>query len=211
MDQHTHWNNYHAAGKHAVSSQELNEFAKEVASYFSVPVNIIELGCGSGSDAAYFAQQGHRVTAIDFSEAAITRDEQEYGAIPHLSFQVLDMRSGTLPFETESFDGVYARLSLHYYPHTVTKQLFQNIHRILTQGGVLAFMCKSTDDPLYGKGRLLEKDMFENEGHIRHFFDEDYTRSLLAGFHIKKLESKQEDLYGEPSAYIKVIARRLRT
>ena len=119
------------------------------------------------------------------------------------------MSNGTLPFQTDEFDGVYARLSLHYYPDQINRLLFQDIHRVLKIGGRLAFLCKSTDDPLYGKGQQLEKNMFENKGHVRHFFDESYTNTLLGGYHTERLEMRKENLYGEPSADVKVMAQRV--
>lgn len=122
---------------------------------------------------------------------------------------MVDMNNGTLPFQADGFDGVYARLSLHYYPDHITRLLFQEIHHILKRGGRLAFLCKSTDDPLYGKGQQLEKNMFENKGHVRHFFDENYTKILLGGYHTERLKKRKEDLYGDPSAYMEVIAQKV--
>lgn len=52
---------------------------------------ILVLGCGSGNDAAYFAEQGHIVTAVDFSREAIETAKKKYGHIPHLHFVELDI------------------------------------------------------------------------------------------------------------------------
>jgi SAM-dependent methyltransferase len=209
MNQRTLWNNIHAGGEHAVYSQVPSEFAEEAVSFFPERAAIIELGCGFGADAAFFAQQNRLVTATDLSDVAIERDEREYSHVSGLTFQVLDMGDGTLPFQSSEFDGVYARLSLHYYPDKITKQLFQDIRRILKLGGHLAFMCKSIDDPLFGKGQQLEENMFDNGGHIRHFFDENYVKTLLGGYRIIKLENKRDALYGRPSAYIEVVAQKI--
>ena len=102
------------------------------------------------------------------------------------------MNNGTLPFQADGSDGVYARLSLLDYPDHITRLLFQEIHHILKRGGRLAFLCKSTDDPLYGKGQQLEKNMFENKGHVRHFFDENYTKILLGGYHTERLKKEKK-------------------
>lgn len=47
---------------------------------------ILVLGCGRGHDAAWFAQAGHLVTAVDFSEEAIARAKELYGHLPDLTF-----------------------------------------------------------------------------------------------------------------------------
>lgn len=47
-------------------------------------------GCGYGHDAAYFAKQGHIVTAIDISPNAIEKAKSLYGHIDNLEFVVAD-------------------------------------------------------------------------------------------------------------------------
>ncbi len=209
MDQRTLWNALHRDGFLAAYSQTPTEFAREAASFFPDHAKIIELGCGFGADAAFFAQQGCSVIATDFSDVVVARNRREHNNVPGLDFQVVDMSDGSLPFQADGFDGVYARLSLHYYLDQITRLLFQDIHRVLKRGGRLAFMCKSTNDPLYGKGQQLEKNMFENKGHVRHFFDESYAKTLLDGYYTERLEKREESLYGNPSAYIKIIAQKM--
>jgi len=51
--------------------------------------------------------------------------------------------------------------------------------------------------------------MFAIKGHVRHFFNEDYAKTLLAGYHIEILEKRKEKLYGDLSAYMKVIAQKI--
>jgi ubiquinone/menaquinone biosynthesis C-methylase UbiE len=113
-----------------------------------------------------------------------------------------------LPVGDADFDGVYARLSLHYFSDEATKAVFREIARVLTKGGLLAFMCKSVDDPLYGKGRRIAEHIFESH-HIRHFFSAAYARECMAPyFEVIKLENVRGELYGEDSAYVKAIALR---
>jgi SAM-dependent methyltransferase len=104
-----------------------------------------------------------------------------------------------------SFDVVYARLSLHYFDDAATRRVFQHIARVLRPAGLLAFMCKSTDDPLYGNGVALEPHVFES-AHRRHFFSEAYVHSLLTGrWQEPQITSRSGDLYGSPSSWIEVI------
>jgi SAM-dependent methyltransferase len=48
------------------------------------------LGAGAGHDAAYLANQGHFVTAVDFSPAAIGHAKTQYPETPNLKYQVAD-------------------------------------------------------------------------------------------------------------------------
>lgn len=54
---------------------------------------VLVLGCGSGNDAAFLAQQGHLVTAVDVSEEAIRRAQEKYGHIKNLQLICTDVFS----------------------------------------------------------------------------------------------------------------------
>jgi SAM-dependent methyltransferase len=54
------------------SRRQPSDFAGWVADR-ETPSDLVDLGCGAGGDAAYFALQGYRVTAIDFAPAALHR------------------------------------------------------------------------------------------------------------------------------------------
>lgn len=49
------------------------------------------LGCGSGNDAAHWAEQGHIVTAFDFSSEAIKRAQEKYAHVKNLEFVQADV------------------------------------------------------------------------------------------------------------------------
>ncbi len=52
---------------------------------------ILILGCGEGHDAALFAEAGHVVTAIDFSEEAIARAKRNYAQYDNIQFICQDI------------------------------------------------------------------------------------------------------------------------
>jgi SAM-dependent methyltransferase len=67
---------------------------------------ILVAGCGAGHDAAWWAQAGHIVTAIDFSHEAIARAQERYGHLSNLKFQQADVFQ--LPANTDGkFDLVF--------------------------------------------------------------------------------------------------------
>lgn len=118
--------------------------------------------------------------------------------------------SKSFPFPDNDSNVVYARLSLHYFTDKITRQIFSNIFRVLIPDGYFCFICKSIEDPLSGQGTQIESDMYERDGHVRHFFSKEYTKSLLQNhFRTEKIEIGDEKFYGRESAFIKVIARSL--
>jgi ubiquinone/menaquinone biosynthesis C-methylase UbiE len=185
-----------------------SRFAVRVAGMLLPGSTLLELGCGPGDDSAYFARAGHRVLAADFASAALTGARREHASASGPDFLLLDMRA-PLPVQDHCCDAVYARLSLHYFTDAVTRGVFAEIRRVLRPGGLLAFICKSTSDPLYGQGEAVEPDMFLRHGKVRHFFSEAYARELLTpGFHITELSSGPEQVYGGMSDIVTAIARR---
>lgn len=201
------WNNAHKSEKIFSSTTKQTDFAETVLQYFKKNSKVLDLGCGLGEDAAIFARAGHDVIATDFAEVAIQKNSQRLKGVTNLHFTVLDIGED-FPYSDNEFDVVYARLSLHYFTDKKTREVFSEIHRVLKPNGLLCFVCKSTNDKLHGKGTEIEKDMFKENGHVRHFFSEEYARSLLEKhFAIKKLIIEDKKTYTRDASLIKVIAQ----
>lgn len=203
-DQQTHWSKLYA---HDFPLTGSSDFVRAIAPILLDRSHVLELGCGSGDDAKYLSKFGHEVTACDFVEAVISRNRERFCDKEGLTFRVM-RTDEPFPNADDTFDVVYAHLTLHYFRHDVTKAIFDEILRVLGPGGVLAFACKSDQDPLYGQGTMIEPDMFELNGHVRHFFSEAYARQCLAGtFVIEHLAMRSVELYGKMSSVVEVIAR----
>jgi SAM-dependent methyltransferase len=205
------WNDIHRRYTTVQSSQQPTDFAQQVIALIPDRGAVLDLGCGFGNDSAFFAAHGHVVVGLDFSEVAIQHNAKLYAVIPHLRFERHDIVT-PLPFPDGAFSLVYARLSLHYFSDTVTRSVYREIHRVLQAGGLVAFMCKSIDDPLYGQGEQIEEDMYSLHGHIRHFFSEAYARACLQpGYSIQQITSNRGELYGQQSAYVMAVAHKVDT
>ena len=205
-DQKKFWDKMHHDGEASHYSNTPTEFAEEVMQIIKPSSKMLELGCGVGNDSVAFAKRGYTILATDFSDVAIQKNSERCKDISGLTFETLDI-SQEFRLSDNEYDVVYARLSLHYFTNVTTKKIFSEIKRVLKPDGYICFLCKSIDDPLYGKGIEIEKDMYEFEGHVRHFFSEEYIKTLLKeNFRIEKIESGDDTFYGSDSAYIKVIA-----
>jgi SAM-dependent methyltransferase len=145
---------------------------------------VLELGCGTGNDAARLAREGYAVAAIDVSTEAITRASARFGSMVH--FVAADMTQ-RLPFADEGFDAVMSNVAMHMFPDDVTRTLFAEVGRLVRRGGLLLFHVNALEDrPLRARSlraRELEPDyVVEESGQTMHFFAEAYLRELLGGW-----------------------------
>lgn len=206
-DQNLHWNRlYTGAGE--VRDTQPSAFARFSAARLPRGTTMLELGCGAGVDARWFARRGCTVTATDFSPIVVGRNQHHPDNPPDVTYRVVDS-SAPLPFPDGHFDAVYAHLSLHYFPRDTTLAIFEEIRRVLRPGGAVMFLCKSTADPLHGQGEELEPDMYLRDGHVRHFFSDQLVHDCLAdAFRDPLIDHGTTAFHGrESSAWIRVIAR----
>lgn len=145
---------------------------------------ILELGCGTGNDAARLATEGYSVTALDLSNEAIAQAQRKFGSLA--TFLVADMTQ-PLAFPDASFDAVMSNVAMHMFPDEVTRAVFAQVERLVRPAGLFLFHVNSLEDrPLRARNlpaRELEPDFVAEEtGQTMHFFSEDYLRELLPGW-----------------------------
>lgn len=113
---------------------------------------VLVAGSGTGNDAAWFAEHGHIVTAIDFSEEAIVRAQKKYGHLPDLKFLRSDVFN--LPQEMSgSFDLVFEHTLYCAIAPSRRNDLVKVWRRVLSEQGHLMgvfFTFEKTSGPPYG-------------------------------------------------------------
>lgn len=78
---------------------------------FAPGQQVLELGCGTGEDAAYLAAQGINVTATDASPAMLAITQRKTAPYPHVTCRWLDINAPPDDL-TAQFDGVYANFGV---------------------------------------------------------------------------------------------------
>lgn len=115
-------------------------------------LRVLVLGCGSGNDAAFFASQGHVVTAVDFSPEAIARGREKYGSLTNLQFiqkDIFDLDSSW----THRFDLVFEHTCYCAIPPERRNELISIWRRVLVPGGQLLgvfFAMERRNGPPFG-------------------------------------------------------------
>jgi SAM-dependent methyltransferase len=146
---------------------------------------VLDLGCGNGRHAMYFASQGFEAAGIDVSAQAIdwasewaTREGME------IDFRVGDIEN--LPFESHSFDAVVSHGVLDHVPVQVARRGAEEVNRVLKAGGLFYCDLRSTDDFEYGVGEpagpntFVVSDGYE-KGLVQHFFSQQDVEALFDG------------------------------
>lgn len=201
------WHRDHSVASHTVHAEAaVSEFVGALPSSNNCR-KVLELGCGQGREAVNMAGHGLDVSGIDHSTVAIERANALAGNLGlDLDFRRHDL-STRLPYDSGTFSGVFAHLSLHYFDDATTARLFNEIARVLRPQGVLYFTVRSVRDPLYGQGDQIGKDRYCIKGHVRHFFREEYVREVLATWHIQFTEYyRNSNCVINPGVFLRTLA-----
>ena len=184
MRRDRYWDEYFA--RHRASGTDLDWGGRWTAPFLPLlreagAKRVLELGCGTGNDAARLAEAGFDVVALDGSEEAIATARRHR----RVEFLVADMTE-PLPFADASFDAVMANVSLHMFPDSVTRAVFGEIERVLRPGGLLLFHVNADSDrPLRAANRPVERELepdyvLECAGQRVRFFSRSYLADVLA-------------------------------
>ena len=91
---------------------------------------ILDIGCGTGTDAGYMASKGFEIIGIDLSEEMLKAAKKKF---PHIDFRIADMRK--LTFDKEQFDGIFTAFSLFHLPKKDVPNVLKNLYDFLKPNG----------------------------------------------------------------------------
>jgi SAM-dependent methyltransferase len=118
-----------------------SEFLARILAEVPVGADILEIGCGPGTDAAALAE-GHRYTGVDLSGVQLAHAEHEAPAGMFLHADVSEVA-----FPPSCFDAVVGFYVFNHVPQVEMEPLLRRILRWLRPGGRLFASFGTSDNP----------------------------------------------------------------
>jgi len=100
-------------------------------------LKLLDIGCGEGKDAVFFARNGYEVSAFDVSDAGIEKTRslaEKTGVHVHVfKADILDFRLDT------HYDIIFSSGVLHYIKPEYRKEIFDNYKQFTNENGIHVF------------------------------------------------------------------------
>ena len=158
--------------------------------------NILEVGCGMGTDLLEYAKGGARVTGLDLTPRHIELSMKRFKMFGQWgNFLIGDAEC--LPFPDQSFDFVYSNGVLHHTPRTQVAA--DEIHRVLKPGGQALVLLYHKFSLVYYLSIMLKSG---SKRFVRHLL----SRKPLSEFSLERVLSTSTD--GNENPLTKVYTRR---
>ena len=106
-------------------------------------LNLLDVGCGTGTTGRYLAPRVRNLHGVDISEEMLVKAE---GNVPKGSYSHYDGKN--LPFDDATFDVVVAICVLHHVPVSMRPELVRDMVRVARPGGVVAVFEHNPFNPL---------------------------------------------------------------
>jgi tellurite methyltransferase len=156
---------------------------------------VLDIGCGIGRHAVYFAQQGLEATGIDASPTALELARQR-AASANVSVDVLSGVFYDLRFDPNSFDAAIAWNVIYHGDGDIAQQAIDQIGNVLTPKGLFVGTMLSKRNAHFGRGHEVRPDTFVvdnavgDEGHPHFFADAATVLRLHRGFEVLTLRDR---------------------
>ena len=101
------------------------------------PLKLLDIGCGEGRNAVFFARNGYKVHAFDLSEKGVEKTKR-FADQARVAVQVF--RADLNVFRlTETYDILFSTGTLHSSHPSIREELFDNYKTFTAEGGLNVF------------------------------------------------------------------------
>ena len=164
----------------------------------------LDLGCGIGQFSKWFMENGYEVISSDISKIALEKVKEFNSNVVNV-----DMRE-KLPFEDNKFDVAFANLSIHYFSDSDTKNLMNEIKRILKKDGLFIGSVNGIQglEKIKETAKELDYHYYYNKDKYIRLFDVEDVKKYLNIFDIIKIDERETVRFDHKKNYIVFIAKK---
>jgi len=170
-----YWSKYYKKLIEKKANLTPSPFAEHIVNNGIIQKNnsLIELGCGNGRDAIFFAKKQIFVTAIDQC-ANTTKILNNYKNINAYPADFTNMNN-----LSEKTDVIYSRFTMHSVDEKGEDSTLKWVFENLLSGGVFCIEARTIKDPLCGRGEDKGNNIWFYNNHHRRFIDANYFKNKL--------------------------------
>jgi len=207
MNDKNYWEKYYSLQNAELKPSLFARFINDTV--ISTQKSIIELGCGNGRDAIFFANEGFDVIAVDQIYSEIKFLKNRYIQLKNCSFECADF---TNLDNSRKFDIVYSRFTLHSITETQENKVIWWAFLNLNPNGKFCIEVRGQKNEIFGKGTPVKNqpNAFIYDDHHRRFINLDVLVNKLkeAGFMIDFAAEEKgfAPFNGADETFIRVIA-----
>ena len=164
-------------------------------------LSVLELGCGTGNDAIWFAKRGFDVTAIDVSEREINLAKEKSKRMLNIDYIIDDIYT----FSTKKkFDIIYDRGCIHNVQFNVGDKslqiLFSKLHEMLKDDGKIIIL---TGNPNH------EESEYTSPTPVNIWTIEMSIKKLLKIKLVKEIMFEQNEGYDDSLGWLFILEKKL--
>lgn len=148
---------------------------------------VLDIGCGSGRDAAIFITDNFEYVGIDASQEMINLAKSQ---VPAAMFMRMDFYK--LDFADETFDGFWAAASLFHAPKHEIGIILSEAKRITRSGGIGFIALKERTDTNEG---LIYEEKYGGIERFFAFYEKEEFKQILSknGFEVLEITEHLDD------------------
>jgi SAM-dependent methyltransferase len=176
----SYWKELYSSDRDALVPDKPTAFAHWVGEREAASTSLVDIGCGTGRDALWFASSGHRVLGLDFVPAAVARARAKAKAEGlTASFEYLDLG------DLRQVLAMGARFAHARHPHVLYGRFL--LHALEDPGR--HNLWRLARMALRSGGRLYLEFRTRKDAHQRHAFGEHFRRFLRPSAVVDEIES----------------------
>lgn len=174
--------------------------------------NLIELGCGNGRDAVFFAKNNVGTIAIDQCEHEIASLKQKNIETKNIEFKCADF---TTLENHNIYDVIYSRFTLHSVSEEQEERVINWAYKVLLKFGIFCIEARGQKNEIYQLGQKVENenDAYIWENHYRRFINFEKLCKRLEKIGFKLEYSKEQQGFapfnGTDETFFRIIAKKL--